>query len=246
MTGKARLDQLLVDRGMFATRSRARDAVRSGIVRAGGRTATKPGQMLTTDAVIELTETPSPYVSRAALKLRHAIDRFAIDPAGRSALDIGASTGGFTQVLLDAGAAQVTAVDVGHGQFHEQLRDDPRVTLIERLNARDLTADHLATAHNLIVCDVSFISLKLALAPALALAAPGAALVALIKPQFEVGRDGIGKGGIVRDTTLHDRVCAEIRAWIEAQDGWSVTGLVPSPIEGSDGNREFLVSAAKH
>ena len=184
------------------------------------------------------------YVSRAALKLKHALKAFVIDLNGCRALDIGASTGGFTQLLLEQGAAHVTAIDVGHGQMVSHLAADPRVLSIEGLNARDLDASHLAGPINLIVCDVSFISLQLALPKALALAEPGACLVALIKPQFEVGREALGKGGIVTDSAEHDRVCAEIVRFLQTS-GWNVQGLVPSPLEGGDGNKEFLVAACK-
>jgi 23S rRNA (cytidine1920-2'-O)/16S rRNA (cytidine1409-2'-O)-methyltransferase len=183
-------------------------------------------------------------VSRGGLKLAHALDRFAIDPLGLVALDLGASTGGFTDVLLRRGAARVVAVDVGHGQLHESLRQDERVTVFEKLNARDLTMEHVAVMPDLIVADMSFISLKVALPAALDLAAPGARLVALIKPQFEVGRERVGKGGVVRDPALHDEVCREIAAWLGAR-GWRVLGVTPSPVAGQDGNREFLIGAVR-
>ena len=240
---KGRLDQLLVDRGMVESRSKARDAILQGGVTVDGTQAAKPGQMIADTAVVNLTADPSPYVSRAGLKLAHALDHFGIDPSGGFALDVGASTGGFTDVLLKRGASHVVAVDVGHGQLHESLARDPRVTVHERLNARDLAAEHVPQVPDLIVCDVSFISLKLALPPALSLAKPGTILIALIKPQFEVGRQNLGKGGIVRDPSLHSRVCDDICMWLEQEMGWTVTGQAPSPVEGSDGNREFLVCA---
>ena len=240
-----RLDLLLVERGLLPNRSKARDAILQGSVIVGGVLATKPGQPVSADARIKLAAEPCPYVSRAGLKLAHALEHFDVDPKDLAALDIGASTGGFTDVLLRHGAAHVTTVDVGHGQLHESLRNDPRVTVCERLNARDLTAEHLATPPGLVVCDASFISLKLVLPPALALAAPDARLIALIKPQFEVGRAHIGKGGIVRDASQHEATCDDIRSWLEDAMHWDVLGVTPSPIEGSDGNREFLIAARR-
>lgn len=242
---RLRLDELLVARGLFASRSRARDAILRGAVTLDGRPATKPAQPAGDGAEIAVDDPAGRYVSRAALKLLHGLDAFAIDPAGAFALDIGASTGGFTQLLLERGAAHVTAIDVGHGQMHESLAADPRVTPIEGLNARDLAADRLDRAPDLLVCDVSFISLKLALPPALALAAPGARGIFLVKPQFEAGRRAIGKGGLLRDPADADRVAGELRAWLDAFAGWRATGLVPSPIEGGDGNREFLLAGEK-
>lgn len=241
---RRRLDQLLVDRGLTASRARARDAILRGAVVVDGVAATKPGAMVDPAAVLAAADPAAAYVSRAALKLVHALDRFGIDPAGLYGLDIGASAGGFTQVLLERGAAHVTAVDVGHGQLAPALAEDARVTAIEGLNARDLAARHSPAPPQLIVCDVSFISLTLALPPALALAAPGARLVALIKPQFEVGAARVGKGGVVRDPALHAEVCARIAAWLPSQ-GWQVAGIVESPILGPEGNKEFLVAARK-
>ncbi len=201
----------------------------------------KPSQTIGPNNAITLHDEAQHYVSRAALKLKHALQHFAIDPEGCNGLDIGASTGGFTQVLLEQGAAHVTAVDVGHGQMK---LEDPRITLIEGLNARDLSPEHLSHPVDLLVCDVSFISLKLALPPALELAGEGAWLVALIKPQFEAGRDALRKGGIVTDPLAHERVCHEITAFLQSQ-GWRVQGLTTSPVEGGDGNREFLIAARK-
>ena len=183
-------------------------------------------------------------MSRSALKLKSGINFFNFSVKGLNCIDIGASTGGFTQVLLEQGAAHVTAIDVGHGQFDASLQSDPRVTSIEGLNSRDLTADHLKNKIEVIVCDVSFISLKLALPPALAIAEPGARLMALIKPQFEAGRDAIGRGGIVSDPHEHDRVCREISEFLTTEN-WRVIGITPSSIEGGDGNREFLIAAVK-
>ena len=239
-----RLDELLVARGLYPTRARARDAIRRGTIRIDGAMASKPAQMVAEAAQIETADPARHYVSRAALKLRHALAHFAIDAAGRHCLDIGASTGGFTQVLLEHGAAHVTAIDVGHHQLAVELRGNPRLSMLEGLNVRDLVSAHLAQPPDLIVCDVSFISLKLALPPALALALPGARLVALIKPQFEAGREAVGKGGIVADPAIHQHVCGEIRSFLEVQ-GWQVIGIAPSPVTGGDGNREFLIAALK-
>lgn len=183
-------------------------------------------------------------MSRGGVKLAHGLDRFAIDPKGLVALDVGASTGGFTDVLLSRGASRVYAVDVGHGQLAWKIREDPRVVVMERVNARHLTRTEIPEPVDLVVCDASFIPLHLVLAAPLDLARPGAKLLALIKPQFEVGKDRVGKGGIVRDPALHQEVCAAVRAWL-TERGWSVIGLDDSPITGADGNREFLIAAGK-
>ena len=244
--GRSRLDELLVRRGLFATRSRARDAIERGTVTVGGRATTKPGLAVTDDAVITVDDPARRYVSRAALKLIAGLDAFAVDPKGRTALDIGASTGGFTQVLLERGAAHVIALDVGHGQLDPALRADRRVTGIEGLNARDLGEGHLGGRHSdLIVSDVSFISLTLALPPALRLAAPGAAGIFLVKPQFEAGREAIGKGGLLREPDEAPRIAERLRAWLDTVPGWRAVSLIDSPIEGGDGNREFLLAGAK-
>ena len=241
MSTRQRLDEALVARGLYPSRSRARDAVLRGTVRIDGEAAAKPSQIVGANNVLTIADEAQGYVSRAALKLKHGLAQFGISATGKNCLDIGASTGGFTQVLLEEGAAHVTAIDVGHGQMKVQ---DPRVRLIEGLNARDLSTEHLDRPVQLVVCDVSFISLKLALPPALDLAEEGAMLVALIKPQFEAGREAIGRGGLVTDPEVHERVCAEIVAFLRAQ-GWRVLGLTASPVEGGDGNREFLVAAGK-
>ncbi|WP_024589064.1 TlyA family RNA methyltransferase [Aliihoeflea sp. 2WW] len=244
---KLRLDELLVTRGLFASRSRARDAILRGTVTVAGAVVTKPGLGVFLDAKITVDDPAQDYVSRAALKLVHALDAFGLDPSGATALDIGASTGGFTQILIDRGAAHVFAIDVGHDQLDATLAADPRVTSIERLNARDLSAEHLnGIAPDFLVSDVSFISLKLALPPALALAAPGARGVFLVKPQFEAGRDAIGKGGLLRDPAQAEIVAEDLRVWLDAVPGWRATGLIPSPIEGGDGNREFLLAGVKN
>ena len=240
---RMRLDQALVERGLVETRAKAQALVLAGKVFSGEKRLDKPGTQITADMAIEVRGQPHPYVSRGGLKLERALDAFAIDPAGKVALDVGASTGGFTDVLLQRGAAKVYAVDVGHGQLAWKLRSDPRVVVLERTNIRAITGEQIADAVDLIVCDVSFIGLEKALPAALALAAPGAFLATLIKPQFEVGRGQVGKGGIVRDAALHEEVCARIAAWVDAQPGWRVLGVVDSPIEGADGNREFLLAA---
>jgi len=185
---------------------------------------------------------PHPYVSRGGVKLAHGLDHFAIDPADAVALDIGASTGGFTDVLLQRGARRVYAVDVGHGQLDWRLRQDERVIVRERCNARYLTRAEIPDPLDLVVCDASFISLKTVLPAALDLARPGAALVALVKPQFEVGKGRVGKGGVVRDPALHNEVCADIAAWLGDRPGWRVLGLTESPIRGPEGNVEFLIA----
>ena len=241
-----RLDQLLVELGLFATRSRARDAIQRGTVKVDGKPVTKPGQTVPRAAKISVDDPASAYVSRAALKLIAALDHFDLDVKGRTALDIGASTGGFTQVLLERGAAHVLAIDVGHDQLHETLRADPRVTNKEGLNARALELSHLDGREiDCVVSDVSFISLKLALPPALAFAQKGAICALLVKPQFEAGREAIGKGGILRDPKDGERIAEELRSWLETQAGWRALGLCPSPIEGGDGNREYLLAGKK-
>ncbi len=240
-----RLDVSLVGRGLFASRSRARDAILRGTVRVDGALVSKPGAIVAPAAHLSVNDPAAGYVSRSALKLVAALDRFDLSPQGRVALDIGASTGGFTQVLLERGAAHVIALDVGHGQMDPALAADARVTVIEGSNARDLTAGHLGgRTPAFLVCDVSFISLKLALPPALRLAAPGALGVFLIKPQFEAGRAAIGKGGLVDPATALSTARA-MQVWLDEQPGWRTLGLLESPIEGGDGNREFLVTAEK-
>lgn len=245
MAQRERLDQRLVDLGLTPSRARARDAVLRGTVTVDGRAATKPGQPVDLAAKIEISDPAGAYVSRAALKLLAALDGFAVSPEGRICLDVGASTGGFTQVLLERGAARVHAIDVGHGQMHESISNDPRVNRRDGLNARDLTAqDHENTAPSLIVSDVSFISLKLALPPALSLAAPGAEALLLVKPQFEVGREGVGKGGLVAPERA-EASAGELRDWLDSLPGWQALGLLPSPVTGGDGNREFLLYGRK-
>lgn len=243
MPGKRRADQLLVARGLMPSRARAQAEILAGHVRIGGEVVRKPSETLPEDAEIAV-ENANPYVSRGALKLIAALDSFQVDLTGKHVLDLGASTGGFTQVALVRGAAHVTAIDVGHGQLHDIVANDSRVTAIEGLNARDLTAAHLRGAPEAIVADLSFISLTLALPPALELAAPGALLVALIKPQFEAGMAHLAKGGVVKNPKVHDDVCGRIRAFLEIAD-WRILGLIESPILGRDGNKEFLIGARR-
>lgn len=242
---RTRLDLALVARRLVATRARARDAILRGCVTVGGRVVTSPAEAVAGDADIVVDDPAGRYVSRAALKLVAGLDAFGCSPAGRVALDIGASTGGFTEVLLARGASRVYAVDVGHGQLHPRLRDDPRVVNIEGVNARDLGREHVPEPVGAVVADLSFISLRLALPGALALATPGAWGVFLVKPQFEVGRRRVGKGGIVRDAAAAREAADAIAAWLADETGWTVDGLVESPIPGGDGNREFLLGARK-
>ncbi len=241
-----RLDQLLLNAGLVASRSRARDAIARGTVRVNGRVVTKPSSSFPPSAVIEIDDPAQAYVSRAALKLKAALDAFGLDPAGLDCLDIGASTGGFTEILLERGASHVVAVDVGHDQLHPRLAADGRVTSHEGLNARVLDADHLDDrAIGAVVSDVSFISLKLALPPALALAEPGAFCVLLVKPQFEAGREAISKAGLLKDPDSAPAVAAELERWLVEEMGWQSLGLIPSPITGGDGNHEFLLGGRK-
>lgn len=240
-----RLDQLLVEKGLFATRSRARDAIVRGTVKIDGAVVAKPGATVAPTAAIVVDDPASAYVSRAALKLIAGLDHFDINVAG-NALDIGASTGGFTQVLLERNADHVIAVDVGTAQLHASLMSNSRVTNLENLNARALMRVDLGGRNvNLVVSDVSFISLKLALPPALDLAEGGAHCVLLVKPQFEAGREAIGKGGILRNPEDGIRVANDLRDWLDQLPGWKALGLCPSPIEGGDGNREFLLAGIK-
>ncbi len=241
---RKRLDQLLVERGLVESRARAQAVILAGLVFSGERRLDKPGTALAEEVALELRGQPHPWVSRGGVKLDHALAHFALDPAGSVAVDVGASTGGFTDVLLTRGAAKVYAVDVGHGQLAWKLRTDPRVVVLERTNARRLTAAEIPEAPGFVVCDASFIGLETVLPAALALAGAGAVLVALIKPQFEVGPARVGKGGVVRDPALHDEVCARIAAWLPGQ-GWDAIGIEPSPILGPEGNREFLIAARK-
>lgn len=240
-----RLDQALVARGLAPTRARARDAILRGHVTVDGQPAAKPALAVGPEAKLALDDPAARYVSRAALKLVAGLDHFDYRANGRVALDLGASTGGFTEVLLERGASRVHAIDVGHGQLDQRLASDPRVLSREGLNARDLVAGDLGEAPEAVVSDMSFISLRLALPPALALAAPGAWGIFLVKPQFEVGRAGIGKGGIVRDPAEGHAAALAIADWMARDQGWQVDGLVSSPIAGGDGNHEYLLGARK-
>lgn len=240
-----RLDQQLAAKGLTPSRARARDSILRGHVTVNGVKALRPSLDVGEDDELALTDPAARYVSRAALKLIAALDHFGFDPAGRFAVDIGASTGGFTQVLIERGARHVVAVDVGHGQLDAGLAADPHVTSLEGVNARDLTPDMVGAPIEALVSDVSFISQKLALPPALALCAPGAFAVVLAKPQFEVGPAHIGKGGLVRDTAIAAAAVAGLADWLASQPGWRVVGTLPSPIRGGDGNHETLIGAVR-
>ena len=217
----------------------------AGIVFSGERKLAKAGEMLAEDASLEVRGKDHPWVSRGGIKLDHGLEHFGFDLAGAVALDVGSSTGGFTDVLLSRGAAKVYAVDVGTNQLAWKLRQDPRVIVLEQTNARHLTIEHIPEPIDILVCDASFISLSKVLEAPLKLAKPGARLVALVKPQFEAGRAEVGKGGVVRDAAVHERVCAEARIWVETQ-GWTVLGIEQSPITGPEGNVEFLLGAEKN
>jgi len=237
-----RADTLLAERGYFESRAKAREAIEAGLVTANGRKIKKASEKVSPEAAI-VAEAPYPWVSRGGVKLAHALDVFGVDPSGRFCLDVGASTGGFTDVLLAKGARHVVAIDVGHGQLHPRIAGDARVTSYEGLDARALGREHSSEPPSLVVCDASFISLSLLLAPVLAQTAEAAEFVGLVKPQFEAG-PAAAKKGIVRDAKIHEQVCRKIRAELERL-GWRVAGLAPSPIEGGDGNKEFLVWARK-
>jgi 23S rRNA (cytidine1920-2'-O)/16S rRNA (cytidine1409-2'-O)-methyltransferase len=239
---KRRADQLLVDRGLAESRARAAALILAGQVFTGERRVAKAGDLLPEDAALDLRGQDHPWVSRGGLKLVRSLDAFAIDPAGKTCLDVGASTGGFTDVLLARAAARVYAVDVGHGQLAWKLRQDPRVVVLERVNARHLTRAEVPDPIDIVVCDASFIGLETVLPAPLSLVADEAVLVALIKPQFEVGKGRVGKGGVVRDPALHTEVCDRISAWLAARAGWTVLGIAESPITGPEGNKEFLIA----
>jgi 23S rRNA (cytidine1920-2'-O)/16S rRNA (cytidine1409-2'-O)-methyltransferase len=242
---KRRVDQLLVERGLVESRARAQALILAGLVYAGDRRIDKAGDRFAADAVLAVKGRDHPWVSRGGVKLAHALDHFGIDVSGWIALDIGASTGGFTDVLLARGVRRVYAVDVGRGQLAWKLRQDPRVVVRERVNARVLTREHVPEAVEFITCDASFIGLTTVLPAPLALAAERAALVALVKPQFEAGREHVGKGGVVRDPAIHSSVCDHAAAWVGTQPGWTVEGIVESPILGPEGNREFFLWARR-
>jgi 23S rRNA (cytidine1920-2'-O)/16S rRNA (cytidine1409-2'-O)-methyltransferase len=239
--GKKRIDVLLVERGLFESRAKARAAIEAGGVRARGEAVRKVSDMVDEDAEIQ-AEAAHPWVGRGALKLTHALAHWLISPSDKVVLDIGASTGGFTQVCLAGGAERVYAVDVGRGQLHRQVAGDPRVVNLEGLDARKLDAEVVPEPPELIVCDASFIGLEKALPAALGLAAPGADLIALVKPQFEVGPDKVGKGGVVKDESARQAALDGVRSFLEGA-GWQVQGAIDSPVEGADGNREYLLHA---
>lgn len=235
---------MLVERGLVESRTRAQALVMAGLVFSGETKLVKSGQQLPEDAPLDVRGRDHPWVSRGGIKLAHAIEHFVLDPGGVTAMDVGSSTGGFTDVLLQGGAEHVIAVDSGTNQLAWKLRDDDRVTVLEQTSARILTPAMIPRPFNWVVCDASFIGLRKVLEVPLQLAEPDCQLVALIKPQFEVSRQEVGKGGVVRDEALHDRVCAEVRAWL-TDDGWAVAGIVRSPITGPEGNVEFLISARR-
>jgi len=241
---KVRADQLLVSRGLAESRTRAQALIMAGAVFSGERKLAKAGEMLTEDAPLEVRGKDHPWVSRGGIKLNHGLTQFGFDVTGAVALDVGSSTGGFTDVLLSRGAARVYAVDVGTNQLAWKLRQDSRVIVHEQTNARTLDSGIIAEPVDIVVCDASFIGLAKVLEAPLRLAKPGAKLVALIKPQFEAGREEVAKGGVVRDPAVHERVCAQAKAWVDAQE-WTVLGITPSPITGPEGNVEFLLAAEK-
>lgn len=239
---KVRVDQLLVERGLVESRARAQALILAGLVYVGDRKVEKAGQPLPSDAILDVRGRDHPWVSRGGVKLAHGLDHFGWTVEGITAIDVGSSTGGFTDVLLTRGAAKVFAVDSGTNQLAWSLRKDARVVVLEKTSARILTASHITEPVDLIVCDASFIGLAKVLETPLLFARPQARIMALIKPQFEAGRDEIGKGGVVRDPAVHQRVCQEVSDWLSAQ-GWTIEGIVTSPITGPEGNIEFLIAA---
>ena len=248
MTAKAkkrRIDVLLVDRGLADSRARAQALVMAGAVFASGQRVDKPGRELPDDAEIDVRGKDHPWVSRGGLKLAHALEAFGYDPAGQVAIDVGASTGGFTDVLLQKGASRIYAVDVGHGQLDWKLRSDDRVVVLERTNARHLTEAEIPETVGLVVCDASFIGLAVVLPAALERVGPGGTCIALIKPQFEAGREEVGKKGVVRDPAVHEAVCERVRDWFDSLPGWRMVALDESPVLGPEGNKEFLIFARK-
>ena len=240
---KQRLDQLLVDRGLAESRSRAQAYVMAGAVYSGETKLQKAGTQIAVDAPLSVRSKEHPWVSRGGLKLDHGLKEFKWSMSGKIVVDVGASTGGFTDVCLHHGAAKVYAVDVGHGQLAWKLRQHDDVVVLEKTNARYLTQAEIPDPIDFIVCNASFISLKTVLPATMNLACSGAKMIALIKPQFEVGKGRVGKGGVVRDPELHREVCDDIHAWLSAQPGWQVAGITTSPIKGPEGNVEFLIGA---
>ena len=242
---KLRVDQMLVDRGLVESRSRAQALVMAGLVFSGETKIAKPGQQLSEDAALDVRGRDHPWVSRGGIKLAHGLEHFGCDVTDAVAIDVGSSTGGFTDVLLQKGAARVYAVDSGTNQLAWSLRQDPRVIVHEQTSARILTDAHIPEPVNMIVCDASFIGLAKVLERPLSFAAPDARLLALIKPQFEAGREEVGKGGVVRDPAVHARVCDQVVAWL-TEAGWQVAGVTRSPITGPEGNIEFLIAASRN
>ena len=241
--GKSRADQLLVERGLAESRGKAGALIMAGLVFAGERRVEKPGQQIKPNTSLNVRGQCHPWASRGGLKLARALEHFELDPKGSICLDIGASTGGFTDVLLQSDAAKVYAIDVGRGQLAWKLQSDERVVVMDKTNARHLTRKDIVEPIDFIVCDASFIGLETLLPASLALAVDGTHLVALIKPQFEVGRERVGKGGIVKDPALHQEVCRRIKTWLDGLTGWRVIGTTESPIKGAEGNMEFLIAA---
>jgi len=242
---KQRVDQLLVDRGLVESRTRAQALIMAGKVFTGEQRVAKPGDKITEDKPLEVRGQDHPWVSRGGLKLEKGLKHFNIDVSDLTAMDVGASTGGFSDVLLANGAEKVYAIDVGRGQLHWKLRTDERVIVMESTNARNLTSEIIPESIDVIVCDASFIGLEKVLNIPLTLAAPNAWLIALIKPQFQVGKGQVGKGGVVRDPDLHKKVCDEVQHWLQSQENWDVLGITESPITGPQGNIEFLIAAKK-
>jgi len=246
MAAKIRADVALVDRGLVESRAKAQALIMAGVVFSGETKITKAGQQIKEEQPLEVRGKDHNWVSRGGLKLEKGLKEFGVDPTDYTAIDVGASTGGFTDVLLQNGAAHVFAVDVGRGQLAWKLRNDPRVTVLEKTNARYLTNEEITKPADIVVCDASFISLRTVLPAAMALAKPGGKLIALIKPQFEVGKDNVGKGGVVRDPELHKAVCEDTKDWLDALPEWQTCGLTESPIKGPEGNVEFLIYGEKH
>lgn len=245
MAAKIRADVALVDRGLVESRAKAQALIMAGVVFSGETKVTKAGQQVKEDQPLEVRGKDHGWVSRGGLKLEKGLKEFSVNPTGMVAIDVGASTGGFTDVLLMGGAAKIFAVDVGRGQLAWKLRNDDRVVVLEKTNARYLTEAEITDVADIVVCDASFISLKTVLPAAMGFVKPGGKLIALIKPQFEVGKDNVGKGGVVRDPELHKAVCDDMTDWLDGLDGWSSKGLTESPIKGPEGNIEFLLYGEK-
>lgn len=242
---KTRLDQLMVERGLAESRTRAQALIMAGAVYSKEKRLDKPGHQIAFDVALTVRSKDHQWVSRGGVKLAHGLSHFEFDPSGFTAIDVGASTGGFTDVLLSHGASKVFAVDVGYGQLDSKLRGDERVVVLERTNARYLTDEHISEQVGLVVCDASFIGLRTVLPASMALTKSKATLIALIKPQFEVGKGRVGKKGVVRDPDLHNEVCAKISSWLNDQPNWTVIGITESPITGPEGNKEFLIGAKR-